>query len=254
MVVVASVVVLGSALVAGTGSARQAPNGAARVSDPVSYQKDTPFSLDTSQSNYWVNIPQSYPRNNSEAFPLLVWLHGCGGDSSGDIYTVSPGGQDWISIAIGGRDGDCWDVNNDQPKVMAAIADVKTHFNINGRRVILGGYSSGGDLSYRIAFYNSRRFAGVLAENTTPFRDTGSTKAQSLHAAKKKFHIIQLAHTSDEVYPIGTVRSETNALKRAGWPIKRIERPGTHYDNHTDGDLQKLVLPHIDDGWRSPKQ
>ena len=56
-----------------------------------------------------------------------------------------------------------------------AIADVKTHFNIDPRQVVLGGYSSGGDLSYRIAFTHSTEIAGVLAENTAPFRDTGLT-------------------------------------------------------------------------------
>jgi hypothetical protein len=41
--------------------------------------------------------------------------------------------------------------------------------------VVIGRYSSGGDLAYRIAFYHALMFAGLLAENTSPLRDTGST-------------------------------------------------------------------------------
>jgi hypothetical protein len=49
----------------------------------------------------------------------------------------------------------------------------------------------------------------------------------------------------------------------AGFPLQRIEVDGDHYDEPgemvnghavpgTDADLVNLLLPHIDDGWRSP--
>ncbi|HEY5053967.1 MAG TPA: CARDB domain-containing protein, partial [Solirubrobacterales bacterium] len=163
--------------------------------EPISFTAGTPFTLNSSASNYWVYIPNSYDKTHATPTTLFVWLHGCGGMSSGDIYTVDPGGsQDWIAIAVGGREGECWDSSSDQTKVLAAIASVKTHFNINPRRVILGGYSSGGDLAYRTAFYNANSFAGILIENSSPFRDTGSSQAESLAAASWKFHVVHLAH------------------------------------------------------------
>ena len=169
------------------------------------------------------------------------------------------GGTDkhYVAVAVGGRENDCWDPNTDQEKVLAAIASVESHFNVDPHRVVIGGYSSGGDLAYRTAFYHATVFAGLLAENTTPFRDTGPTQAASLAAAAWKFNVVHLAHTEDEVYPIDTVRSETDAMAAAGFPIQRIERPGHHYDDGTadsgtDHDLQTLLLPHLNDGWRSP--
>ncbi len=147
--------------------------------------------------------------------------------------------------------------------VQAAIANVKTHFNVDPRRVILGGYSSGGDLAYRLAFYHSASFAGVLAENTSPFRDTGSTQAASLAAATTRFHVVHLAHLQDTTYPIAGVREETDAMIAAGFPLQRIEVDGTHYDEPgadvnghpvpgTDADVVAYLLPHIDDGWLAP--
>ena len=123
--------------------------------------------------------------------------------------------------------------------------------------MVLGGYSSGGDLAYRLAFYHSLMVSGVLAENTSPFRDTGSTATQSLAAAQWKFNVVHLAHTEDEVYPIDGVRNEIATMQQAGFPVQLIERPGTHYDNSTatsgtDYDLQTYLLPHLGDGWRSP--
>jgi hypothetical protein len=216
------------------------------------------FELHSSRSAYWVFVPDAYDSSNRTPIELFVWMHGCGGEGAGDIYTVSPGGnQPYISISVGGREDQCWNPNTDQGIVLAAISDIESHFNIDPRRVVLGGYSSGGDLSYRLAFYHSQLFAGVLAENTSPFRDTGSTEAQSVAAASWKFHIVHLAHLQDETYPIAGVRNEVDEVKADGFPITLIERPGTHYDNSTstfgtDHDLQTLLLPYLRKGWRSP--
>ena len=135
--------------------------------NPIPFTAGTPAEVTASGAAppYWLYVPRSYDASHRTPTKLLVWLHGCEGHSSGDIYTVDPeasGGsatQDWISVAVGGEEGGCWDVDSDGAKVLATIADVKTHFNIDPRRVILGGYSSGGDLAYRTAFYNSSAFA-----------------------------------------------------------------------------------------------
>jgi hypothetical protein len=67
---------------------------------------------------------------------------------------------------------------------------------------------------------------------------------------------VHLAHTEDWTYPIDGVRSETAAMKAAGFPVQLIERPGTHWDNDngntgTNYDIKTLLLPHLGDGWTS---
>jgi len=232
--------------------------------DPIQFTKDTVFTLDSGTTN-WVVVPDAYDSSHQTPISLFVWLHGCGGESSGDIYNVSPGGagQIWISLTVGGREDDCWDPNSDSPLVLAAIADIKTHFNIDPKRVVLGGYSSGGDLGYRLAFYNALDFAGMLAENTSPFLGTGSSAAQSIAAAGWKFHVAHLAHLEDDTYPIAGVRDELAQLTAAGFPVTSIEREGTHYDDPgavvnanpvpgTVADLQSVLLPFLSDGWTAP--
>jgi predicted peptidase len=234
------------------------PRSSSVPADPIPFQTDDVFTLQDPQSNYWIFVPDAYDASGRTPIELFVWLHGCGGEAAGDIYTISPGGdQRYISVAVGGREDDCWDPNVDQDKVLAAITNVESHFNVDPRRVVLGGYSSGGDLAYRLAFYHSNDFAGLLAENTSPFRDTGSSAAASLAAATWKFNVVHLAHTEDNVYPIDGVRREVGEMTSAGFPIQLIERPGDHYDDSTadsgtDHDLQTLLLPHLNDGWRSP--
>jgi pimeloyl-ACP methyl ester carboxylesterase len=224
--------------------------------DPIHYVAGEPFEVSDPSARYWAFVPTSYDASNLTATPLLIWLHGCGGESSGDVWVVDPGAdeepQDWLTIAPAEREGECWAPSVDEAKVMAALADFETHFNVDRRRVILGGYSSGGDLAYRTGFRHSSTFAGLLIENSSPFRDTESSAAESLAAATTKLHIVHLAHLQDGTYPIAGVRSETNAVKAAGFPLTLIERPGEHYDANTYADLRTYLLPHIDDGWLAP--
>jgi predicted esterase len=146
-------------------------------------------------------------------------------------------------------------VNNDVSKVMADIAQAETQFNIDRRRVIIAGYSSGGDLGYRTIFYNANTFAGIIAVNTDPFRDTGSTEQQSLAAAAWKFNIVHVAHTMDEEYPVAQVQPHITDLKNAGYPVDYSVLPGTHYDANTTSDIQHTLLSHVDsDGWLAPAQ
>lgn len=227
-------------------------------SSPLAVSKGSVVTLNSGQSPYSMYVPYSYDATHKTPTKLLVWMHGCGGDAYGDAWSTSPGGsQDWVSVSVGGRDGACWQPSNDVPKVLAALDDVKRRLNIDPHRVIIGGYSSGGDLAYRTAFYNASRFAGLIAENTSPFRDTESSPSASLAAASWKLHIVHLAHTSDPTYPIGGVRTETDAVKAAGFPLTRIERAGTHWDpdtsySGTNYDLKTYLLPYIDAGWVSP--
>jgi pimeloyl-ACP methyl ester carboxylesterase len=220
-------------------------------SAPIPYVVDEPFEVSSGPVPYWAFVPDTYDPSNLTAAPLLIWLHGCGGESSGDIWTVDPGAegepQDWLTIAVGGREGECWTPKEDEAKVMAALADVETHFNIDRGGVILGGYSSGGDLAYRTGFRHSSTFAALLIENSSPFRDTESSAAESLAAATTKPRIIQLAHTGDTTYPIAWVRREVGEVASAGFPIELIERPGAHYDAHTDSDLREYLLSRIDE-------
>ena len=224
---------------------------------PVIYDGNGFFHLNSGQSTYVGYKPDTY--NEANPISLLVWMHGCGGNAEGDMYTIAPFSsrqtQSYIAISIGGRDGACWDVNTDTPKVLAAITDLGRYFNINPRKIHLAGYSSGGDMTYRVGFENALLFAGLLVENSDPFRDTGAPNAYL--AASWKLNVAHLAHLSDAVYPIAGVRTNLAALTANGFPVTKIERAGTHYDADngafgTNYDLIHDLLPFMNAGWVSP--
>ena len=240
---------------------KKAPKGAGSTSfpsAPITVSKNTVVTINSSASPYFVYVPNAYDASHNTPSKVLVWLHGCGGFGSNDAWMASPGGsQSWVTVSVGGREGACWSSDTDSTLVLAALDDVKRRLNVDPRRVVIGGYSSGGNLAYRTAFYNARRFAGVLAENTAPFYGTGSPQSASIAAAAWKLNVVHLAHVSDTTYPITAVRTETEALKASGFPTTRLERAGTHWDSDTASsgtkyDLRSYLLPYLDAGWSAP--
>jgi predicted esterase len=234
---------------------------------PIAHPVEEPFlHVGECGDEYFGFVPDNY--SPSTPMPLLVWMHGCGGEAEGDTwnvgsYTPEPG-HGWLTLSLGGRDGGCWNpLAESETLVTAAIADFEAHFSVDTHRVILAGYSSGGDLAYRYGFRHSSTIAGLLIENSAPFEQTESTEAESLAAATTKFHIVHLAHEEDGTYKLENVEGEISALESAGFPVTLIKRPGTHFDfpneivngepvPGTDADVQTYLLPHIEDGWTSP--
>lgn len=253
---------------------------------PLTINPDTPTLVNDSfagqMGSYYVATPPKYDATGNTPMRLLVWMHGCGGEAEGDTYEMMAsnklaGGEDdnrdFIVISIGGTDKGCWNPDTDVVKVLMAVADVTTHFNIDRRHIFIAGYSSGGDLAYRTIFYNADEFAGILAVNTNPFRDTGSTEAQSTAAAAWKFNIAQVAHSEDtEYHPDACtdclegggedpgVSPAMSDLQSAGYNVQYIIKPGTHSDEDdfvhhtgTDYDFRQYALPFIDNpAWESP--
>lgn len=224
---------------------------------PIPFSSDERLYL-AGGGGYWAWVPAAYDATHQTPTKLFVWLHGCGGENKWDIYNVAPAPTgNYIAIAPDGREGACWDTGQDPARVIAAIDDARTHFNISPQRVVLGGYSSGGDLSYRTAYYSSTRIAGVISENTAPFANIGVSTGQAIAAATFKFRVVHLHHTEDNAYTTAIVEPDITALQNAGFPTTYLTRPGNHWDNDTpttgtNHDLKTILLPYLAEDWTSP--
>ena len=229
------------------------------------YPRNNSFTLFDGPQTHYVYVPSNYDATHSTPTKMFLFLHGNGGDSSGDIWTVSPGGsQDWISICPGGRgnsEGHSRGWNEDMPGgktiVMDAIAYMKTRFNIDPGKVFIGGYSGGGDMAYYVTFNHSNTFAGVIAENTNPWRDNpfGNSSAAAFAANPSgwKFNVAHLYHTSDSTYPKAETETALNTMVSNGYPVQRLEKAGAHFDANTNPDLVAWFPQWIQSvGWEGP--
>ena len=253
-------------------------------------------------SGYWAVVPSSYDSTNQTPETLVVWMHGCNGSAESDAYSLTSqfnGDRPYILISLNGPESEgsvggpaCWDAGDqtDVGQVLADITNAETHFNIDRRRVIVAGYSSGGDLAWLTMFTHAATFAGILADNTNPVRDNafgGNGILTAMAGAAWKFNGIQLSHASDDVYhvdacsgncpmgdPSGTtdpdvgVRPQITALASAGFQVTLTIKPGNHYNADTPANcdyqdtpctggtnydiVNSLLSTIASDGWEAP--
>jgi aryl-phospho-beta-D-glucosidase BglC (GH1 family) len=225
---------------------------------PKTLTKGARIEYQSGDIPYWLIVPDSYDETHETPTKLLVWLHGCGGASVYDVFHAAIAPRDFIVMAPGAREGLCWQAGSSNI-VSASIANARTHFNIEPK-IYLGGYSSGGDIGYKYAFEHSEVIAGCLFQNTRPFQAPWGAYA-AYAAAKDKFPIAHLAAISDGTYALVNVRGDMNLLKAAGYPVRTIEKAGTHFDPDLDPvegsysldstwyAARTFLLTLIDSGW-----
>jgi predicted esterase len=187
-------------------------------------------------------IPASY--TGKTPMRLVVGLHGCG-DTAYNFATwaVAPydtlATQDWIAVSVDGATGGgaCWNLGPDDAKVAAAAADISSCVWVHQKKIVIAGYSSGGELAYRVGMMNADKYAGILIEDSGP--DNESTL---IAGAARKLPIAHLHHSGDTVFPLATIQSDWTKLTAAGFPLQTDVTPGTHDGTSTDWS-----------GWIHPK-
>lgn len=213
------------------------------------------FTLTSPKSDYIVRLPPSYSVQNPQPTRLLVSLHGCGDTAMNHAtWAAVPyalrATQDYIAISVGGREGTCWTVPGDSALVFAAITHVRSCFFVHQKKIVLAGYSSGGDLTYLTSMKNAATFAGILIEHSDLTQNVGANNvAATLAGAAWKLNVAIRAGTADTVYPIATVRADRDKMIAAGFPMNYDETPDTH--NGTSDDWALYLIPKMAN-WTAP--
>lgn len=199
--------------------------------DPIDYNPGTIFKVGTSPHEYWLRVPTAYDDSHQTPIRMVVFVHGCGGVAQTEatwIDTYIDNADDYLLMTPGlGRDGQCWDAEDDAAPLLDAIADAKTHFNIDPKRVVLGGYSSGSGLAGKVAFAHAELFAGLYMLPGRPWWSNDDRNAM-MAAAAWKLNVAWRPHTSDEYYAIASIRADKRAMLDAGWPLSFNEVAGSH--------------------------
>jgi len=212
------------------------------------------FKLTSTKSDYIARLPASYSVSNPQPTRLVVSLHGCGDTALNHAtWAAVPyalrNTQDYIAISVGGRDGSCWTVPADSAIVDAAIQHVRSCFYVHQKKIVLAGYSSGGDLTYSMSMTQAARWAGILIEHSDLTQNVGASKVDSVLAgAAWKLNVSIRAGDNDTIYPIATVKSDFNKMVAAGFPAELVETADTHSGTSTDWEalLSKMGT------WQAP--
>ncbi len=167
------------------------------------------------------------------AYPLLVWLHGPGGNER-ELNEVMPlvslrnyaaasvrgaaaaerGGYDWPQSAAG--------IHAAETRVADAIARARERFNVHQGRIFFAGYDAGGTMALRLALRNPRLVAGGVSINGS-FPAEHAPLAQLSHVRQSRFLI---AHCRDsQTYPIDRLCQELALFHAAGLSVTLRQYP-----------------------------
>lgn len=201
--------------------------------------------------------PTAYDTAAPQPYPLFVSLHGCGDTALNHAtWSTVPWGtwrdnQNYIGLSVGGRNGACWNMTDDPVKVANAIAKVRACFYVHQKKIVIGGYSSGGMLAYKVGLTNAATYAGILIANSGIRSGLGGENkvTPALNAAAWKINIAQKTRDSDDNFPLADVLADKMKIDAAGFPYDFLQAVGEHGD--VDGDWDVFLIPHIA-SWRAP--
>jgi polyhydroxybutyrate depolymerase len=155
----------------------------------ASQQKTNTIEVGDLSRSYIVRAPEQ----STEPLPLLIMLHGAGGDAAaaetatgftqlavaGNYVVAYPNGTAANSIPgeLAWNAGTCCGLArthgiDDVSFVLAMITELEAAYSIDASRIYLVGYSNGAMMTYRLACEHAELFAGIAvvsgALNVTP--------------------------------------------------------------------------------------
>lgn len=187
-------------------------------------------------------------------YPLIVWLHGQGGDES-QLRRVMPHistrNQVGVAPRAPRRDDSglhVWpDMNDDlseaEESVTAAIAAATARCAIAQDRVFLVGADAGGTTALRIALANPSRFAGA-ASLGGPFPTTGMP-LRHLNEVRQLPLLITTGRESTS-YPTEQIQREVRLFFSAGLHVTfRLYPGGDEISTQLLADVDRWIMQHV---------
>ncbi|HET9528908.1 MAG TPA: prolyl oligopeptidase family serine peptidase [Blastocatellia bacterium] len=179
--------------------------------------------VDDTLQPYRIFVPSSY--DGTKAFPLVIALHGMGGDENSyfdsyqqGTFKVEAGRRGYIVACPKGRQPASMYLGPAEKDVLDVIAEVRRDYKIDADRIYMTGHSMGGYGTWSIAMNHPDLFA-ALAPVAGGGNPTGMAKIA---------HIPQfVVHGDDDkTVPVDRSRVMVAAGKERGAEIKYLEIPG----------------------------
>lgn len=130
--------------------------------------------------DYRILLPESIPANTK--IPAIIYIHGLGGSAE---ETLSNNGFRMIAkqlgvalVAVSGLDNS-WtfrngvvrgEVRDEFAYFREVVEDIKTHFPIDEKKIIVTGFSIGASMTWYLACYEPQNFAGYITLSGTMWR------------------------------------------------------------------------------------
>jgi phospholipase/carboxylesterase len=171
-----------------------------------------------------VFVPSSY--DPSRPAPLMLCLHGAGGEARHRIDSIRPEAErDGVILVAPDSVGSTWDFlgggyGPDVARIDRALAAVFHCLAVDPTRVAIEGFSDGASYALSLGLANGDLFQYIFA--FSPGFMQPKTQVGAPH--------IYISHgMDDEVLPIRCSRAIVSTLRTAGYPLTYHEFDGGHH-------------------------
>lgn len=178
----------------------------------------------TAERDALLYVPASYTPDRPA--PLVLLLHGAGGDAQGGIALLQPlaDASNLLLAAVASR-RQTWDVivggyGPDVSVIDQALMEVFARYAVDPSRLAIGGFSDGASYALSLGLINGDLFTHIIAFSP------GYIARGSRHGQPQLF----ISHgTRDEVLPIDVCsRRIVPQVQRAGYDVQYREFDGPH--------------------------
>lgn len=175
------------------------------------------LDFDGRERTYYVSAPDA----GSGPFPLVVLLHGSGGDGAQMIDRWKAiAAQESIALAAPNslHSAEGWTLRDDGPDfIHAVILAALANHPVDPRRLYLFGQSGGAVYALNLGLLESEYFAAV-AFHAGGWRNPAEYKFADY--ARRKIPIAMYVGDEDEYFSVGSVQATERALAQRGLPVE----------------------------------
>lgn len=192
---------------------------------------------------YRIYVPKNYDK--SKKYPLVVLLHGAGGDETnfleayGRLWPKLAEERGYILASVNGRGplSGYRKENGGEQDVLDVLDLMKSHYSVDASRVYLGGHSMGGGGTWTIGLKYPERFAGLI-----PIAGSSALVVPGLEAELKsgrKIPVMMVCGVKDALVSVAGCRTVAEKAKALNAPIK--------YAEYAEGDHLSVAVMSIPD-------
>ncbi len=176
------------------------------------------YSVKNSYGKKW-KLRIDFPESTTKKKPLVIALHWAGSGNTFEVFhdcLAVPGLRQLDGIIVSPEgESQLWDTQNNINKVMQIVQFAKDHWDIDPNKIVVMGYSNGGNGSWHFAEYGSDVFSAAIP-------------MASMYRTRKKVNIpIYGIHgAKDELFGLDRMQENINLAIEKGSDIQFVVNSG----------------------------